>query len=243
GKEVRMKVSEKNMTDEEAMAPGLLEVRGNVPLRIDDGGNMRRLIADEIRRVCQTIEIELSENHWMLLRLFNGGADQIAPFGPRSVVVLHVLIAQQVLQNEPRMTGAFSNPAVGNPRMVARHAGAVVDLHQLVVALEAPILVARLRPGNTPGAGNVAAALAGFGKSRRGQDLAGELLRASHVDEHRTVAPQNVLHVWQKCAQREVRVVRDVPLGFWARLVCGHRSGFCEPLLAGAVYNSQVRGA
>jgi hypothetical protein len=42
---------------------------------------MRRLIADEIGRVCQTIEIELSENHWMPLWLFNGGADQIAPFG------------------------------------------------------------------------------------------------------------------------------------------------------------------
>src|ERR1700734_358237 len=33
--------------------------------------------------------------------LFDGGADQIAPLGPGTVVILHVAETQQILQHEP----------------------------------------------------------------------------------------------------------------------------------------------
>src|SRR5207244_9912370 len=38
------------------------------------------------------------------LRLLNRRPDQVAPLGPRAVVVLHVLVSEQVLQNKPRVT-------------------------------------------------------------------------------------------------------------------------------------------
>src|SRR5271156_3017803 len=42
------------------------------------------------------------------------GADEIAPLGPGTVVILHVAEAQQILQHEPGVRAAFADAAVGD---------------------------------------------------------------------------------------------------------------------------------
>src|SRR5437773_7017999 len=102
-----------------------------------------------------------------MLRLLHGHADQVAPLGPRAVVVLHVLETQQILQDEPRDARALADAAVRNHRRVAAHTLPAVQRLQLVDSLERAVLVAVLPPGNALRAGNMAAALARFRKSRR----------------------------------------------------------------------------
>ena len=51
------------MRDAQAGAPGELEVLIDVALRIDDGGDAALLVADEIRRVGEAIEIKLMQDH------------------------------------------------------------------------------------------------------------------------------------------------------------------------------------
>ena len=43
-----------------------------------------------------------------------GARTEVAPFGPRSIVVLDVRIAQQVGQDEPGQAGALADAAVGD---------------------------------------------------------------------------------------------------------------------------------
>src|SRR3954466_901306 len=45
---------------------------------------------------------------------FDRRADEIAPLRPASVVVLHVVLAEQVLHHEPSMTRPLADPAIGN---------------------------------------------------------------------------------------------------------------------------------
>src|SRR5918992_4075084 len=55
------------------------------------------------------------------------GADEIAPLRPGAVVVLHVRIAEQVLEHEPGVTGALADAAVGDHRPVRRDALALIE--------------------------------------------------------------------------------------------------------------------
>ena len=105
-----------------------------------------------------------------MLRLLHRRADEIAPLGPRAVVVLHVLEAEQVLQHEPREARAFADAAVRDHRLIARDALRGVQRFQIVEALERPIVVAVPAPRDALRAGDVSAALAGFGQSGRRQD-------------------------------------------------------------------------
>src|SRR5438094_10591961 len=82
------------------------------------------------------------------LRLLHRRADEVAPLGPRAVVVLHVLEAQQMLQHKPREARAFADAAVRDDRRVALDPLIAVELLQLVDALECPIVVAVLPPRN-----------------------------------------------------------------------------------------------
>src|SRR6476619_3818863 len=117
------------------------------------------------------------------LRLLHRRTDQVSPLGPRPVVVLDVLEAEQVFQHEPRDARPFADAAVRDHGSVARHALSAVKRLQLVDALERAVLVAVLAPGNALRARNVSAALAGFRKPGRREDLAGELRGAADVHE------------------------------------------------------------
>src|SRR3954469_12031871 len=108
------------------------------------------------------------------LGLLHRRADQVAPLGPGTVVVLDVLEPEQVFQHEPRDARAFADAAVGDHGSVARDALSAVERLQFVDALERPVLVAVLAPGNALRARNVAAALAGFRQPGRREDFAGE---------------------------------------------------------------------
>src|SRR4051812_17599635 len=94
-------------------------------------------------------------------------ADQIAPLGPRTVVVLHVLESEQVFQHEPRVAGALPDAAVRDHRLVSGDPLRRVQSLQLLRTLERAIVVARLRPGNVLRPRDVTTTLARLGQSRR----------------------------------------------------------------------------
>src|SRR5580692_4492068 len=45
---------------------------------------------------------------------FDRGANEVAPLGPGTVVILHVAKAEQILQHEPGVRAAFADAAVGD---------------------------------------------------------------------------------------------------------------------------------
>src|SRR5207244_1588461 len=95
----------------------------------------------------------------------NRSADQVSPFRPGAVVILHVGDAKQVLQHEPGMAGALTDPAVGDHRLGFIHALGAVELLEFVVALECAVVVTCLTPRHAARAWNMAPALAGLGQS------------------------------------------------------------------------------
>src|SRR5438477_7220777 len=97
--------------------------------------------------------------------LFHGRADQIAPLGPRAVVVLHVRETQEMLEGEPGEARSLADAAVRDDRLIARDALRGVQRLQVVKALEGAIVIAVLPPRNALRAGNVSAALARLGQS------------------------------------------------------------------------------
>src|SRR5438105_1136500 len=118
-------------------------------------------------------------------RTLDGGTDQVAPLGPRAVVVADVVEAEQVGQDEPGVARALADAAVGDDVVVGRQALLLlVDLTELVGRLEAAVLVRRPLPRDAGGSGDVAAAqgslLRVLGHVQLG---AGVLLRGTHVDE------------------------------------------------------------
>src|SRR2546423_1078863 len=64
----------------------------------------------------------------------------------RVVVVLHVGVAEQLVQREPGVRGTLADPAVGDRRLGLVDAGLLVQLTQLVVVPEGAVLVGRLAP-------------------------------------------------------------------------------------------------
>ena len=63
GDEVGVEVGEEDVRDPQAVLGGEGEVLIDVALRVDDGRRVRLLVADEIRRVCEAIQIELLQDH------------------------------------------------------------------------------------------------------------------------------------------------------------------------------------
>src|SRR5215208_14736 len=114
-----------------------------------------------------------------------GGTDQVAPLGPRTVVVAHGVVAEEVGEHEPGVGGALPDPAVGYYVLVLAEAGlTLVDLAQLVGALEGPIFPDRPRPRHVRGPGNVPAPEGPLlGIVGHVEELPRVLARAPHVDE------------------------------------------------------------
>src|SRR5439155_27027423 len=111
--------------------------------------------------------------------------DERAPLGPRAVVVADVRIAEQLMEHEPRVRGPLADAAVRDDVLVRGDPDRAVQLLQLIRLEERPRLgVDRLRPGDVRRAGYVARLLRLLLRQvRRGEQLASELLRGSHVDQ------------------------------------------------------------
>src|SRR5690606_42001194 len=54
--------------------------------------------------------------------------DHVTPLGPRAIVVLHVLVAEQILEHEPAVAGTLADPAIGDYRPVPRAALGTIQL-------------------------------------------------------------------------------------------------------------------
>ena len=88
-------------------------VRRGMPFRTDiyevDGhliwGATARIVADLLDRVAASAA-PLLDRH----------VDEVAPLGPRAVVVLDVVAAEQLVQDEPRVRRALADAAVGDDR-------------------------------------------------------------------------------------------------------------------------------
>ena len=63
GDEVGVEMGEEHVRDAQPVLGGNAKVLIDVALRIDDGRGARLLVADEIRRVRQAIQIELVQDH------------------------------------------------------------------------------------------------------------------------------------------------------------------------------------
>src|SRR5689334_6982755 len=73
-------------------------------------------------------------------------ADQRTPLGPRTVVVLDVLLTEQLVQHEPGVRGALADPAVRDGVLAEVDPGVGVQGLQLVVGAEGAVVVGRLAP-------------------------------------------------------------------------------------------------
>ena len=68
GNEVGMEVREEDVLDSQTVLGGEREVLIHVTLRVDDGGRVRLLVADQVRGVREAIQIKLLQNHRSTLR-------------------------------------------------------------------------------------------------------------------------------------------------------------------------------
>jgi len=89
--------------------------------------------------------------------LLDRRAHQVAPLGPRAVVVADVFIAEQILQHKPGVRAALADAAVSDDFLIARDALAGVKLPERVGGLERAVLGHGLRPRNIRRAGDVPA--------------------------------------------------------------------------------------
>ena len=119
-------------------------------------------------------------------RVLDRHADEAAVLGPAAIVVPDALVAEQLVEDEPRVARPLADPAVRDDVLVGRDALALVEGGQLLAALEGAVLAHGLRPRDRCGAGDVPCTLCGLAHAGRGDDLAVELGRAAHVDERET---------------------------------------------------------
>src|SRR5579875_439924 len=115
---------------------------------------------------------------------FDRNANEAAPFGPGTIVVAHMRIAQQVMQREPRMTAALADAAIGNDLFIGRHAFTTIDFAQLLRRFESSILAYSRAPGDIGRAWNVTTALCALlWQVCRRQQLAAILTRRTYIDQ------------------------------------------------------------
>src|SRR5262249_37085889 len=109
--------------------------------------------------------------------LLDRGADHVAVLRPAAVVVAHVLKAEEVGQDEPRVARALADAAVGDRRPVRINALLLkVNRPQLVRRLERPVRGDGGAPGDALGPWHVPAALGGLVQPRWGDHLPGEFV-------------------------------------------------------------------
>src|SRR5579862_8734219 len=92
----------------------------------------------------------------------DGRAHKIAPFCPRAVVVLDVVIPEQVFQHEPSVRTALANTAVSDHFAAGGDSLALIELLQLIGGLEGAVFIGGLRPGDVRRRRNMPGALRSF---------------------------------------------------------------------------------
>src|SRR3954453_19005131 len=92
--------------------------------------------------------------------LLDRHADEGAVLGPRTVVVLDVLVAEELVQREPGVARPLPDAAVGDGVAAVVPTLRAGGLAQLVVGLERAVLVGRLAPRHVDRGRDVTAALA-----------------------------------------------------------------------------------
>src|SRR5437588_7242784 len=121
-------------------------------------------------------------------RLLDGYAHQASPLGPRAIVILDVLIAEQVGEHKPGVAAALANTAVRHHPLVGCDALALVQGTQLLGAFEGAIGVDGLAPRNAPGTRDVSGALRSLLLiADHSQELTAILLRRAHVHQRLAV--------------------------------------------------------
>src|SRR5215472_185226 len=85
--------------------------------------------------------------------------DRAAPLRPGAVVVAHVGVAEELVENEPCVSGALADAAVGDDFAVSRDPLAAVDLAEVGRVLEGTVLLDRGRPGDVGSSRDVSAPL------------------------------------------------------------------------------------
>src|SRR6266849_9476102 len=78
----------------------------------------------------------------------DGRADQAAPFGPGAVVVAHIRVAEQEMQDIPGVAAALADAAIGHNLLVSCDTLAAVKGAQLIGCFERAIGIPGLRPGD-----------------------------------------------------------------------------------------------
>src|SRR5215211_7044669 len=171
-----------------------------------------------------------------------GSRHQVTLLGPGAVVVTHALITEEIIQDEPRVGRALSYPAIGYDVVPPAEADlSLVDLLQLIGALEGPILPDSPRPRHVSGPRNVpspeSALLWVVGHVK---ELAPVLTGTPHVD-HLSPSLQVPLHVLPERPYFGVVPLRNRVVGpgkGWH--ILGHFAPLCLPFHPSTVHNLHV---
>src|SRR6266568_91219 len=171
----------------------------------------------------------------------DGSADEVAPFGPRAVVIANLAEAQQILEDKPGVRTALADAAVGDDFVFAVDALGLVEFFQVVIGLEGSIFVGSLSPGDIGGLGYVTGALGGFGHARRGNDLAGEFIDGANVNELAGLAAiEDGKNFFLARTQGFIGVGNVIGRGSDLCRILGERALFLEPFLAAAVDEAHI---
>ena len=73
----------------------------------------------------------------------DGDSDQVAPLCPGAVVVLDPILAEELVQHEPRVRRALADATVGDDVIAVQHALVGVDLPQFLGGPEGAVLAHR----------------------------------------------------------------------------------------------------
>src|ERR1700722_2650548 len=140
------------------------------------------LVRSQARSPCLLVR---SQARSLAVSQLDRHANQGAVLGPRPVVVLHVRQAQDLVQDEPGVRRALADPAVRDGVLAEVDPGLVlVQGGEVAVGLEGAVLVRGLGPRNVLRGRDVAAALRLLLRQvGRGEQLAGELVGRTHVDQ------------------------------------------------------------
>src|SRR5687768_11161108 len=166
-------------------------------------------------------------------------AAQRSVLGPGSVVVLHVRVTEDLVQDEPRVRASLANAAVRDRvlAVVVSHLG--VELTELVVASECSVVVGRLAPRDVARRRDVATDLGLLlGQVGRREQPSGVLVGAADVDQ--VLDADGLDDLVTKRPNVGVRLLGRVGRGLTARDLIGQLARVELPLLASAVEEPQV---
>src|SRR5260221_89964 len=190
----------------------------------------------------QSCSFRAGDGALRLLALRDGRADQIAPLGPRAVVVAHARVPQQLRQHEPGVRGALADAAVRDNLAVGCDALAAIDRTQLVGGLERAVGGIGCRgPGGALRPRNGAAALGAFlPVIYHVPKLVRVLSGRAHVYQRRSPTGELIFHLAAERADAQIWLTRGVTGGGELGHVLGVLASLGLPLGAAAVHDARV---